>query len=198
MKVFEISTIARPAKGRFGSFAALGADDSVHDYLDVAGGEFSGAPFSKKWKRIKLYVADPKHPRPDFYQFGGGCGEFVCNQRAREITGEALEMAGELLPVSVEDEKGPHWLYNITNCVNCVDRKRSRWNSNTRLLERPAFHAGRFGEESLFKIPDDNGASMFCLERTGDPDDGEFKAVVESAGLTGLEFKLVWSDSKRT
>jgi hypothetical protein len=35
---------------------------------------------------------------------------------------------------------------------------------------------------------------MYCVEFTGDPDDGEFKAVVEHHGLTGLEFELVWTD----
>jgi hypothetical protein len=32
--------------------------------------------------------------------------------------------------------------------------------------------------------------------RTANPDDGEFKALVESAGLTGVTFKKVWSGGR--
>ena len=39
---------------------------------------------------------------------------------------------------------------------------------------------------------------IYCLERSGDPYDGEFKALVEEHDLTGLEFELIWSDRKTT
>ena len=37
---------------------------------------------------------------------------------------------------------------------------------------------------------------MYCVEFTGDPDDGEFKAVVEHHNLTGLTFEAIWTDEK--
>ncbi len=49
-------------------------------------------------------------------------------------------------------------------------------------------------EAWVFKIPDARRTNMYCVEFTGDPDDGEFKALVEHHGLTGLQSKLVWSD----
>lgn len=67
---------------------------------------------------------------------------------------------------------------------------------NDRMMERPAFIASRFGEESVFKIPEDRASLVYCVEVTGDADDGEFKAVVERAGLTGIKFELVWTDEK--
>jgi hypothetical protein len=64
------------------------------------------------------------------------------------------------------------------------------------MLKRPAFLSSRFGEETLFKIPEDRATVIYCAEFTGDPDDGEFKAVVEHHKLTGLTFELVWTDEK--
>jgi hypothetical protein len=109
-----------------------------------------------------------------------------------------MEMSGEFLPIRVEGGKGEYWIYNITNTINVVDEKKSEWQKlgpslNDRMLKKPAFIPSRFGDETIFKIPEDRGARMYCVEFTGDPDDGEFKAVVEHHNLTGLEFKLIWS-----
>jgi hypothetical protein len=49
---------------------------------------------------------------------------------------------------------------------------------------------------SLFKIPEDYGLSVYCVERSGKVKDGEFKALLEANGLTGLDFELVWTDGK--
>jgi len=199
MKVYEVSTTAKPAIGNFSDYASLAARESDRPFLGIGRGEFSGKPFSGKWRKLKLYIDKPRLPRPDFYTFGWLM--FVCNERARTIAGEALEMAGELLPVSVEGDKGLYWAFNCTNCINVTDLESSKWRKigktgNHRILEKPAFIAERFGEESIFKIPDNNGGPIYCLERTGDPDDGEFKAVVEKHGLTGLDFELIWSGKR--
>ena len=115
------------------------------------------------------------------------------------LAGEAMESAGEYLPVEIEGEAGEYRLYHTTNCINVVDGERSGWHcygpaGEYRELVRPVFKAERFGEESLFKVPENHGIRSYCLERSGDPDDGEFKAVVEHHGLTGLSFELIWSD----
>ena len=199
MKAYEVSTTAKPTTKNFSDYASLVARESDRPFLGIGRGEFSGNPFSRKWKQLKLYIDKPLLPRPDFYTFGWSV--FVCNERARTIVGEALEMAGELLPVGIEGDKGRYWVFNCTNCINVTDLKKSKWRKigktgSHRILERPAFLAERFGEESIFKIPDNNGSPIYCLERSGDPDDGEFKALVEKHGLTGLEFELIWSNRK--
>lgn len=116
-----------------------------------------------------------------------------------------MEMAGEYLPVEIEGEPGLFQFYHITNCSNVLDPDKSQWHilkasklnkgnvETLKELVKPAFRTERFGEESLFKIAEDFGTRSYCLERSGDPDDGEFKAVVERQGLTGLRFDLVWS-----
>jgi len=210
MKVYRISTLAKPPNTRFDTYATVLADDQAFNFINPTK-EFSGAPFSKEWKKQRLYIEKPKLPRPDFFHFG--ISKFVCNERARGLTGEPLEMCGELLPIEIERENGDYYLYNVTNCINVVDLEKSRWQTllywknstqqkpeekkeELKILKTPAFIAERLGEESLFKIPEDNGTEIYCLERTGDADDGEFKALVEKHGLTGLEFKLIWTEER--
>jgi hypothetical protein len=194
MKVYSISTAAKPPKGRFKEYASLGIPRKDLPFLRLGRGGFSGRPFPAKWKPIEFYIDNPLLPRPDFYSLG--VGAFVCNERARVVGGEPLEMTGELFPVTVEGEKGTFYVYNCTNCLNVVDPENSVWETlgEFKLLGKPAFFGERFGEESLFKIPQNGASNIYCLERSGEADDGEFKAIVEKHGLTGLEFELVWSD----
>jgi len=199
MKVFEISTLARPTDRRYRYYSILAASDKVWAFLTPKGEGLNGRPFGGNWKTQDFYIEKPLIPKPNFFNIGPRA--FVCDERARELAGEPLEMSGEFLPIRVEGEAGKYWIYNVTNCINVVDRKKSKWrklgpNPEDRLLLKPSFIATRFGEETIFKIPEDRGTLMYCLETSGDPDDGEFKAVVEHHGLTGLEFKLVWSDEK--
>lgn len=197
MRVYEISSVAKPPKSRFPEYAGLLANDAVWKFI-VENGDFRGIPFSK-WRSQTFYVDKPLYPRPNFFHIG--VGVFVCDEKARELAAEPLEMSGEFLPIKVEGENGKFWIFNCTNCINAVHAKASKWRKfgprpEHRMLERPAFISSRFGEECLFKIPEDRGTVLYCTERTGDVDDGEFKAVVENRALTGLEFKLVWTDKK--
>jgi hypothetical protein len=195
MKAYEFSALGKPKERRYKEYSMLATDDETSDYF-AAHGFFGGVPFDGNWKTPTFYIEKPLVPKPDFFWPGGSA--VVCNEKAREIAGEAMEMSGELLPIRVEGEKGKYWIYNITNTINVVDAKKSKWQElcTCRMMMRPAFIASRFGEETIFKIPEDRGASMYCVEFTGDPDDGEFKAVVEHNGLTGLSFELIWTDEK--
>ena len=197
MKVFRISRHCEVPDGTGGRrqvLAAIGGrlGKDPRFMLD----EFKGKPFSRAWRPITYWVDKPLLPRPDFWGLPGG---FVCNERAMTLAGEPLERCGEYLPVAIENEPGEFRFYHVTNCVNVLDPQRSGWSyygpaNEYRDLRKPAFRPERFGEETLFKIPEDLGVTAYCLERTGDPDDGEFKALVERHGLTGLGFELVWSE----
>lgn len=195
MRVFRIDTLTKPPQSRFPHYANLVAEDAVWRAIGD-GGDFHGEPFDK-WKEKTFRIEKLLFPKPNFFNIGPTA--FVCDERARELAAEPLEMSGELLPIRVEGEKGKFWIYNCTNCINAVDAKKSRYwkfgpGPDERQMDRPAFFASRFGEESVFKIPEDRATLVYCVERTGDPDDGEFKAVVESNGLTGLKFEMVWTD----
>ncbi len=107
-------------------------------------------------------------------------------------------MAGELLPITIEGEPGNFFIYNATNGKDVFDAEKAplRINGPLREIANYAFKPERFGEECIFKIPEDSYIRTYCLERTGDADQGEFKALVERHLLTGIEFELVWSDEK--
>lgn len=198
MKVYEVSPLGKPQDRRFKEYSALVADDAVWAAIAPHGEGLNGVPFGGGWKCPTFVIEKPLVPRPNFFNT---CLAFACDERARTLAGEPMEMSGEFLPIKVEGEKGEYWIFNCTNCVNVVDAKRSQWQKlgpgpQDRMLKKPSFIASRFGEETLFKIPEDRGTRLYCAEFTGDPDDGEFKAVVENHGLTGLSFELVWKDDK--
>ncbi len=198
MKVYEIDSLAKPGDRRFKEYAWLVAEDEVWDRIMPDGEAFNGVPFGK-WKTQKFYYEQPLAPKSNFVHLCASA--FVCDEKAREIAGGPMEMSGEFLPIRVEGGKGKFWIYNITNTINVLDLKRSRWEKlgprpDDRALQKPAFISSRFGEETIFKIAEDRGTGMYCVEFSGDADDGEFKTIVEQSGLTGLTFKLVWTDKK--
>jgi hypothetical protein len=198
MRVYEFTPLGKPKNRRFKEYSILAADEETWNYIAPDGETFNGVPFQRKWKIPKFYLEKPLIPKPNFFNI---CLAVACDEQVREIAGEAMEMSGEFLPIRVEGEKGGYWIYNITNTINVVDQKKSEWQklgpgSGDRMLKKPAFISSRFGDETIFKIPEDRGARMYCVEFTGNPDDGEFKAVVEHHGLTGLTFELIWTDEK--
>jgi hypothetical protein len=199
MKVYEMSPLAKPATSKFPYYSMLFTDDKMAQYISPHGEGLNGVPFDRPWKTPTYYIEKPLIPRPNFFNMCGSA--FICDEMAREIAGEAMEMSGEFLPIKVEGEKGKYWIYNITNTMNVVDVKTSQWQKfgpgpDDRMLKKPVFIASRFGEETIFKIREDRGTRMYCVEFTDDPDDGEFKAVVEHHKLTGLSFELVWTAEK--
>lgn len=192
MKVYRISASARPLKGGFPHYSPLVMASGG------AGPMFTGRPYGQKWKQPLLQISMPLLPHPDFFNFG--VGAFVCNQRAFVSAAEPLEMSTELLPVSIKGESGIFHIVNVTNAIAAIDAARSVWQDGypsrdglVKLLVRPAFTPQMLGEVSLFKIPEDGAINVYCIERTSDPGDGEFKAIVEHEGLTGIQFELIWT-----
>src|SRR5688572_5839870 len=119
MKVFVIKTLAKPKDRRFREFSILAADDKVWNYITPHGEGLNGKPFGKNWKVQTFYIEKPLIPKPDFFWIGARA--FVCNEKARELVGESMEMYGEFLTIEVEGEKGKYWIYNITNILNVLD-----------------------------------------------------------------------------
>ncbi|HYG33843.1 MAG TPA: hypothetical protein VEC99_03610 [Clostridia bacterium] len=198
MNVYTISTLAKPPDSDFPHYVDLAVHERDASWFGKRySHDFNGRPLLRKWKPVQLYIRNPRRPRPDFYNFG--IAKFVCNERARQLAEVPLAESGELLPVSIEGEAENFCLFNVTTCVNAVDQERSVWEyygpkGEYRTLRKPAFIPERLGDEYLFKIQEDAGTEIYCLERSGDPAENEFKALVEYHGLTGLEFKLIWSD----
>lgn len=156
---------------------------------------FSGTPFPNKWKRVELEFKGKARPMADFYSFG--CTAFVCSDRVALYSG-ALWDEGEFLPVRITGRKAEYHLYNVTNCRSHLNPRNTIWETDkttgARIIKSPAFHADRLGEDCIFKIPEDGATAIYCLERNDVPGFESLRTLVKRHGLTGLEFKLVWSD----
>ncbi len=102
---------AKPASAGVHRYRAdRSGDDSTFGYIYQHGEGLNGVPFKRKWKIPTFYVEKPLIPKPNFFNTVLG---IVCDEKAREIAGEAMDMSGEFLPIRVEGEKGEYWIYNI-------------------------------------------------------------------------------------
>ena len=166
------------------------------EFLDDA--NFSGCPFPGKWKRIELLFENGTQTKADFYGFGSKA--LVCSEQVRLWCGP-FEDEGEFLPVKIKGLKGRYYLYNVTHCASHLNPKKTIWESSkagteSRSIKSPVFHAERLGEDCVFKIPEDGATAIYALERDDFPEHEGLKTLVKRHGLTGLAFKLVWSDEK--
>src|SRR5690242_566630 len=109
MKVYQFSPVGRPKEKRFKEYSDLATNDETWNYIAPHGEGFNGVPFQKKWKTPTFYIEKPLVPRPNFWRV---CLAVACDEKAREIAGEAMEMAGEFLPIRVTGETGKFWIYN--------------------------------------------------------------------------------------
>jgi hypothetical protein len=200
MKVYSVDTFAKPFGTKFRYYAQLDCKRSDEHFLDDE--NFEGHPFPKKWRRVELHFSEPLWPRADFYNFG--LGNFVCTERAKSIVGPLLSKVGEFLPVMIEGESETHYFYNVTDCGAYEDPIQSVWecrvddpeklhNPTKSRLKAPAFDPSQLRKRTIFKIP--KKPAIYCVERTTKASDKEFKASVEHHKLTGLRFRLAWSES---
>lgn len=197
MNVYKVNAHAKPPTGKFDTYAFLDSNKSDRKYLDID--NFNGRPFPKKWRRVTLFFCNPLRPRADFHNFS--ISKFVCNERARKLAGPALDGAGEFLPVEIEGEASVHYIYNVTTCGDFIDSKNSIWEfyepeKIDMGLVAPAFRAASLGGKTLFKIPEDEGTEIYCVERKPAVGCYELKSLVEQHKLTGLKFELVWSENR--
>lgn len=162
------------------------------------GDTFSGIPFPSEWKRIELLPANKSIQTMDFYAVGEKA--FVCSAQVHLYSG-ALWDEGEFLPVKISGLRGKYYLYNITNCRSHLDPRKTVWQKNGqtghKAIKLPAFHANRLGEDCVFKIPEDGATTIYTLERDDVPGHEGLKTFARRHQLTGLRFKLVWSNETK-
>ena len=158
---------------------------------------FSGCPFPKDWKRVELLLNDKGQDAFDFYGFGAKA--LVCSKKA-SMWCSPLWDEGEFLPVRIRGLKGEYFLYNVTHCASHLNPKKTTWATDKltglRTIKSPAFHAERLDEDCVFKIPEDGATAIYALEHEDFEGHESLKTLVKRHGLTGLEFKLVWTDKK--
>jgi Immunity protein family (Imm11) len=105
------------------------------------------------------------------------------------------------LSVRCPKKAGKFYVYNVTYCVDVLDKRKCRYEypkdpDYKGDIVKFAFQADRIGEHTLFKLAD-VPVDIFCVERTSDPEDEEFKALIEANELKGIRFELVWTNAKR-
>jgi hypothetical protein len=150
--------------------------------------DFDGTSKAKSWKPPPVYILKPKHKKGDFFNFG--TGYLILSSRARDVLGEFLEMAGELLPLPYKGET--YSLLNVTECIDCLDQKKTEFYPD-QAPKKYAFHPDRFVESQLFKIPETDKAEILLVEGRDDPEE-EFRHIVEANKLQGLIFEQLWKD----
>jgi len=157
--------------------------------------KMDGRPKLPDWKSPKIYIHNPKHQRGDFFHFCSGA--FVIDSIVAKKMLTFFENAGELLPLTFEQYS--YFIFNVLECVNCLDLQKTEWvigkaTGEKIRIKKYAFDKNRLAESTLFKIPETAAAEILCASGLKDPED-EFKFQVEAAGLTGLIFEKVWSES---
>jgi len=156
---------------------ADGDDDFSSPWFDLMSSPNSVADL---WSPPPLYADRPTRSRPDFVHLWGGLGPVLAATLPDDVR-DMLAISGEALPVDVEGEQLAY--FHVTEVLNVLDRDATVWEGGAaRVLE---FHAHRFYEVPLFRIPENNAAQVFCLEGFSE---FEFKSLVEERGLTGLAF----------
>ncbi len=146
-----------------------------------------------EWRSIDTYVHNPILTRGNFFHLCPGA--LVFDETAYGALDEALERAGEILPISVEGGENL-FLLNVTECVNALDAGSSEWRlsrDGVRLgVKQYAFHASRLPESSLFKVPETVRGDVLAVWRG--PEDEGFIEAYRSANLTGLAFTPIWQN----
>lgn len=102
--------------------------------------------------------------------------------------GEWLEVAGGLYPVQIQGFDEAFFFFHCTHVVDCLDRERSVFSPNGRIIKQPAFVEDRFPAVPIFMVPGHTFPvpMIFVLE--------PLKERVASAGLAGLELKREYFD----
>ena len=185
MRVYEVFSIVNEYQ-----YFMIDSDyREAHRYL------LDGTPKLATWEEPPVFIYKPLLKRGNFADMWGLFSPALDEHAVDELR-ELLEMSGELLPLT---HQGENWsILNVTECVNMLDDERSKWvygeTTGAKIqIAKYVFHASRVTESPLFKIPEMRKTQILTIEGFKDPED-EFKYRVEQAGLTGLKFKLLWSD----
>ena len=114
-----------------------------------------------------------------------GSDTLILRERAVDLLGDLIAPYGELLPL--ECDEAVLAAFNVHRIIDALDERRStvvRYPSSGRVMaiERHAFAPEIVGEAVIFKIPE--VGSTYVTD--------EFVNRVETAGLRGLDFPMIW------
>ena len=115
---------------------------------------FGGDGSALRWRkppRLEPYSYGRKKPMPlgDLGPFIPGA--LVLGQKAHDALGPFLSQFGQLLPIDVETV--PHWFFNVTNVIACIDKERSTPYAGGTIDKEAFIDAALPTEPSVFKDP---------------------------------------------
>ena len=110
------------------------------------------------------------------------------SRRALDVLLPHIGHCGEVLPVAFDE--APYAIFNLTRVIDALDEPASDVkyfeDGGVMRIARFEFKPALVRNELLFKIRQRPGAYNFVTDR--------FVKIVRDAGLTGFDFKKVWSD----
>jgi len=146
------------------------------------------------WSPVKMFVFNPAKKKGNFFTLGG-IGALVFDEKVLDKMLTIFEMAGEILPLKVNDMT--LYALNVLSCVNSIDKDKSTWNyydDGTRgRLIKYSFHTDRITESSIFKIPETCKGEILTSYGINDKED-EFLTLYKKHGFTGLTFEELFSE----
>jgi hypothetical protein len=185
MKIFRVSADVE-------RFQTIMPEDDLLWESDVL--RFDGKKKGNSWKAPSFFIFNPIKEYGNFFYLSTDV--LVFDEKALDILGDLFEMAGEILEFELSGQ--PLFLLNVTECCNSLDHEKTTWSldpqSGKRIrIKEYAFHADRFCESSIFKIPETRQAEVLTYSEVKDTAD-EFISRYQESSLTGLEFSLIFED----
>jgi hypothetical protein len=178
-------------------------------YLDLDKFHFVSIENHKDWERIRFHphgqpfgdswipaqcgycLPDNEDYKPsaingDFISIGHRIGLLTATVQK---VGHLFTPYGELLPLDIDGDVNQIFWFHCTNVLDAIDEKKSKIrrfdDGRIMAIDDYAFHSDRIGSNEIFHIPG-GGYRPFFTE--------SIKQKIESLGLTGLDFRLLWSD----
>jgi hypothetical protein len=141
---------------------------------------FGGDGSTLAWRkplRLETDRGGRKKPRPlgDVGPFLPGA--LVLGEKAHDALGPFLARFGQLLELDVDGV--PHWFYNVTHLVSCIDRERSEQRAGGTIGKEAFIDSAVPAEASVFKDPATARARIYVNEKGR-------RALEDAAALAGV------------
>jgi hypothetical protein len=115
----------------------------------------------------------------------------VFSERAKQVFAPHLQGLGRWIEL-VPDCDPTYWLFSITNVIDAMDEEKSEVkrfaDGGVMRIVRFVFKPEAVRDQWLFTLPQRPGSNRCVTDR--------FVELARQHGLTGLEFKLLWSSSQ--
>ncbi len=150
---------------------------------------FDGRPKAAEWQElnVKIYDEDKTLPISDFLGFTIP----IFSEKAVEVLHPLLDGSAEILDVNLQNRR--FYAVNVIAVLDVLDRENSKYltyrdGQRIMVIKDYAFIKNvELMQHNIFKLAEEPVRRPFVSD--------VFKNTVEQNGLTGFDFKLVWTDN---